>query len=592
MRTRIPLGRVRVWAGVASVLAVVGCGKEPTPVAQVSAPADPPAVVTPPPSGPTTPPPSGPTAPPTGTTPVVPILPGGVAINPFAGTPPTGQGGTFVPPSSPTFTQPDALPGPGAPVPAQPPVPPTQPPAQPPMPGVQPPPAAEPPPATPPKPEDPPATPPTETTKPAKVEYPTSVGGKNLEGWLAELVYTSGGPVQKDDQMRETAVKMIPSFGPDARKPSVGRLIDAIRADPDPGVQIAAITVVSNMGFDMRDEVRPVLAVLQQRLANSVSGNIVRMYCVRSLASFGPDAVGAVPHLKNVCIDPSWETRREVAIALSLIGATPLDERGKPKKNKEGVEIGPNKLAIETLLDYQLKDRSVTVRLDAAKSLLALGPPVPKTPAEFAELTKEIQKTIADLVKFESGAKGAPTTNKYGGRPDRGVYAWALVVQIMYDDRKAADNLKELAKLVAEPEGPNANQVRLFAIQAIGACGVLVGKQEPAVSEKVIGAVTDALRYTEPVLVYTAMTTLALLGKDASAAVPTLQKIAAQEPKVPEGAPKGTPPDDSLQRAAKQTIEVIKGTRKMEDFGKEELKAAPPKPAEPKPADPKPAEKK
>jgi hypothetical protein len=329
------------------------------------------------------------------------------------------------------------------------------------------------------------------------------------------------------------------------------------------------------------------MAVLQQRLLTSVSGNIVRMYCVRSLASFGTDAVGAVPELRKVCIDPSWETRREVALALSLIGATPVDERGKPKKNKEGVEIGPNRLAIDTLMDYQLKDRSVTVRLDAAKSLLALGPPVPKNPADFAALTKEIQTTIADVVKFEGGAKGAPATNKYGGKADRGVYVWALVLQIMYDDRKAADNLKELAKLVAEPEGPNANQVRLYAIQAVGSCGPLVGKQEPAVSEKVIGAVTDALRYSEPALVYTAMTTLALLGKDSSAAVPTLQKIADQTPKVPEGAAKGTPPDDSLQRAAKQTIEVIKGTRKMEDYGKEELKAAPPKPADPKPADKK-----
>jgi hypothetical protein len=109
--------------------------------------------------------------------------------------------------------------------------------------------------------------------------------------------------------------------------------------------------------------VRPVIQILTARMKVGTTNSIVKMYCVRSLGSFGPDAVGCVPAFRDACRDPSWETRREVAIALSLVGAAPVDDKGQPRK-KDGAVIGPNRLAIETLLDYQLKDQSVTVRME------------------------------------------------------------------------------------------------------------------------------------------------------------------------------------------------------------------------------------
>lgn len=580
MSIRVPLWRAGVWAGVAGVAALVGCGKDPQPVAQVP-PANTPAETPP------TQPPAPPVSPPTGagTAPTLPgggaVLPGGFAFKPATpgGTPPTGAG-TFVPPTSPTFTPPETLGGGG-------PVPPGTPPAPATGPGPMP-----PKPSDPPKPADPPPTgPEPETPKPmtpAKVEYPSTVGGRDLKGWLKELEYTGGGPVQRDDQVRETAVKMIPTFGPDARKPAVKPLINAISSDPDPGVQIAAITVVSSMGFDMRDEVKPVIQILNQRLKQSGSGNMVKMYCVRSLASFGHDAAASIPFFKENCLDPSWETRKEIAIALSMIGAAPTDEKGNPKKGKDGHPIGPNVEAINVLLDYQLLDRSVNVRLEAAKSLLALGPPSIKDPLEYIEKTKKPIEAIDKAVKFEGGKGGK--TNARGATPDRGMYVWTLLLQVMYDDRKANDNLLELAKLVKEPDGPKADEVRLFAIQALGVGGGLL--QNPTLPkgtvEKVVKAIADALAYEhEPVLQYTALQTLAMIGKTADAALPAVEKLAAKSPKPPpEGSPKGTPPDDSMQRMAKQTAEVLVGKRKIEDFGKEdpkpgekkdEVKAAPPK---------------
>jgi HEAT repeat protein len=562
------------------VAAAAGCGKDPQPVAQVppaTTPADTPTTQPPPPVGPPA------TA---GTTPTRPgdgaVLPGGFVFKPpgTPATPPTG-GGTFVPPSSPTFTPPETLGGGNPPPPGTPPAPPTGP-------GPMPPKPADPPakPADPPPTNTEPETP--KPMTPEKVTYPDKVAGRDLKGWLKELEYTGGGPVQKDDQVRETAVKMIPSFGPDARKPAVRPLINAIQADPDPGVQIAAITVVSSMGFDMRDEVRPVIAVLQNKLGLAGSGNMVKMYCVRSLASFGPDATTAIKYLKDSCLDPSWETRKEVAIALSLIGAAPADDKGNPKKGKDGHPIGPNVDAINILLDYQLLDRSVNVRLEAAKSLLALGPLSIKDPLEYIEKTKKPLEAIDKAVRFEGG-KG-PKTNARGATPDRGMYVWVLLLQVMYDDRQANANLLELARLVKEPDGPKADEVRLFALQALGVGGGLLQNPtlEKGTVEKVVKAVADALAYEhEPVLQYTALQTLAMIGKTADPALPAVEKVAASKPKPPpEGAPKGTPPDDSMQRMAKQTAEVLTGRRKIEDFGKEdpkpgekkdEVKAAPPK---------------
>lgn len=560
MNTRV--GKRLAGVAVAGALALAGCGKEPPPVTQ------PP---TPPPTEPAF---TLPTVPATQPEPPPPTDP--VPRPSFPGQPKPMPPGGFVPPDSPTFTQPGTIGG--QPLPGTPVVPP----------GLTP----EPPkPVDPPKPTDPlpgqptPTDPPkTETPKPEKPPtYPEKIAGKTLDEWLKELKYTGGGPVQRDDQIRESAVKAIPGFGPSARKPSVAPLIEAIRADPDPGVQVAAITVVSSMGFEMRDEVKPVIAVLQQRLANSTSGNVVRMYCVRSLASFGSDAAASIPYFKQACLDPSWETRREIAIALSLVGGVPVDDKGKPKDN-----AGPDMRAIEILMEYQLKDKSVAVRLEAAKSLLALGPPFSKDPLKFAELTKAAQDHVIEVVKFESG-KG-PKANARGAVPDRSVYVWALLLQLMYDDRKIPDNIKELAKLVKEPEGQNADQVRMFALQALGAAGsvfpVLAEKDrllddKEKVVPKAVGAVIDALQYKhEPVLIYTAMNSLALIGKSADAAVPALQKIADDKPKPPPpGAPKGTPPDDSMQRMAKQTIEVLLGRRKYEDYGKEDPK--PPEKKEP-----------
>ncbi len=563
----------RLWlAGAVGVLAA-GCGPDanqaklpPPPVAQPDTPLVPPLPAEPKPNSPA--PPLDPKPDPTPTPNPSPMPPTGPGMIPGLPKQPMPGGGGFVEPTLPTFPGFDP---PKTDPKLDPKIDPKIDPNPNPMPPVGP--KVDPPKVDPPKPGDPPVVTPTTTPdpkEPQEQKFPDKVGGRDLKSWLKELEYGGAGPIQRDDHIRELAVRAIPAFGPTARAPAVKPLIGAITADPDPSVQVAAISVISSMGFDMREQVKPVIQVLRGKLANSVSGSIVRMYCVRSLGSFGPDAVSAVKDFTDCCRDKSWETRREVAIAISLIGATDVDEKGK-KRKEDG---GPNVKAIEMLLNYQLRDQSSVVRLEAVKSLLALGPPYAKTPAEYIKNTEILREAAADIVKFETGKGGR--LNKYGGGPDKEVAIWAMLLQMMYDDQSVKSNIAAIAKYVQEPSGDNADQVRLTALQALGAAGKL--------SAPAVPTIRDALKYKhEPALILVAMNALALIGDEAVGAIPDLELIVKEPVKpLPKDAPAWAKPDDSLQRMAKQTIEVIKGTRKMDKYGADDpapVKAPAPVPA-------------
>jgi hypothetical protein len=78
-----------------------------------------------------------------------------------------------------------------------------------------------------------------------------------------------------DPQSREIAIKVLPSFGPTARKPALKPLIAVVDYDPDPGVRQAAVTVISNMGYeeDAKDKgtlmAKAAVGSIQSRLAKT-----------------------------------------------------------------------------------------------------------------------------------------------------------------------------------------------------------------------------------------------------------------------------------------------------------------------------------
>jgi HEAT repeat protein len=384
----------------------------------------------------------------------------------------------------------------------------------------------------------PPATP-SEGSKGKEKEptYPTEVNGRDLNWYLKETSFK----VQPDPQQRESAVRTIPAFGPSARRPAIDPVTNAIYDDPDPGVKIAAITIISNMGFDLRSEVKKSITAITTALNKSGPGDALRMYSVRSISSFGPDAVGAVKNLRSISNDPSWETRLAIAEALGSIGA--------PGKK----DADPDLLAAKTLLDYLVPDKCMAVRLEAVKSLLTIGPPKSKTPDEYKKEIKPYLESLEKRLEFEKGKSG-----------DRCVYVWLLVLQIMYDDRMMGENIKKIAKMIETPEGPNAPLARLYALQALG---VLGKPAAPAVPQ-----IVSALAYPEQPLQMAAMVSLARIGNDARAAIPELEKIKAKLPVKPIDAPADWKPDDTMQKMASDTIDYITGKKKIEDARPEDKK--------------------
>jgi len=389
---------------------------------------------------------------------------------------------------------------------------------------------AEPPkPVDPPKPTDPPKTevPP---VKPKEVKYPEFVDGKDLMTWIKQL----NAATQPDPQLREFALKTLPQFGPEARKPSIGPITELIYKDPDPGVRIIAITIISNMGYDIRDQIKPAVSALRTCINATSNGSIVRLFCVRSLMSFGPEALLAVPEIKLAGNDPSWETRLAVAKALGQIGA-PASE------NQE-----PNDAAAKFLLNTMLKDTCGAVRLEAIHALLQVGPPKPKTPDAYIKDIKLYLEPVEIRVKKEN---------------DKGILCWLYLLNIMYDDRVLKDKDKDyLKKIASYIKAPDAPMVRLHAINA---CSALGPRAAPVIPE-----IMDALNYDEPELVIAAMSALAQIGKDARGAAGVLEKIKAgsKDPVKPPDAPKDWKPDLTLRFVAEDALLYVTGKKTINDL--------------------------
>ena len=481
----------RIWiAGIALMAATLGCTKPAAPVVQV--------VPAPVATEPTIP--ANIIPPPTVEVPVVVVVPPKPDAGPSSTIRPTVPK-TIIPV------------GAEAPKPAEP------------ITGVQLPKPAEPPKVDPPKPTDPSKTedPPKE---PKKYVYPTSIDGKDLNAWIKQL-----NPVaQPDPQQREAALRTLPQFGPEARKPSIMPVTNMIYADgEDPGVRIAAITIITNIGYETREQIKPVVAALRTCLAKTGNGSIVRLHCLRSLMSFGPEAVAAIPEIRAVGNDASWETRQAVATALGRVGAPP------------GEKEEPNDAAAKYLLNTLLKDLCAVVRMEAIQALLQIGPPKPKNPLDYIKDIKHYLEPVENRLK--------PNVEK-----DKGILCWLYLLNIMYDDRVLPEHLKKIAFYIKFPDSP------MVRMHALNACAALGSKAAP-----VIPQIADALSYDQPELVIAAMSALAQIGLEARGTAPELEKIKAgsKDPVKPPDAHKDWKPDPTLRLVAEDALLYVTGKKKL-----------------------------
>lgn len=367
-------------------------------------------------------------------------------------------------------------------------------------------------------------------------EWPKDVDGKNLAEYIKDFD-------SKDPAVRESAAKVIPAFGPDSRKTASRGLVRLI-TDPDPGVRIAAITSVSTIGLETREEVQPAVNQLRLAMTTSGQGSVIKLYATRSIAAFGTDGMSAIGTLMEISTDPWWETRQGVANALGKLGGPQYDD--KPATDPAGRPI-PKKPASEgaqrTLRTLLQKDSCAQVRLEAAYALLAIGPPHPKsgTPEEYKAMVKLNQDAITTAMKTEK---------------DKAIQIWLHMLNIVYDDNAVDTELPKIAGYLQMPDP----LVRVHALNAIA----IIGPR----AKIVVAAVQDALNYEEQPLVAAAVACLASIGKDAAPAIPELEKL------------KTKTKDDAMKKLVTDAIAALQGKK----FGPEVVE---PKKEEPKKDTPK-----
>ena len=341
--------------------------------------------------------------------------------------------------------------------------------------------------------------------------WPAVIDGRDIKAFLADVS-------DPDPQVRETAVRALPMFGPPGQKLAdkeghslVGKALIKAMQDQDPAVRLAAFPAVAALGFSDESEVPTAVRILRTAIENSAQGGPTRYHAVLTLGIFGHRAVPAVRELTLPLVlkDPSYETRRAVAQTLGRVG---ISEHS-----------GPDQRALNALSVTLAADPAATVRMEAMQALLQLGPPLLPRPKE-APLLKDIKDPrdappIDEKVNatYIAAIKKRITPVGKGKAPpetDKQVEIWARVVLMRLDPKEVSDdNLNAVARHIAGSDFG----ARLQALNAFGIMG-------PAGAKKV-DEVMAALEDKDPVIVEAAVRALAAMGPAAKSAVSSLEKL-------------------------------------------------------------------
>ncbi|HET6573557.1 MAG TPA: HEAT repeat domain-containing protein [Fimbriiglobus sp.] len=389
----------------------------------------------------------------------------------------------------------------------------------------------------------PPVFPPTPAPKkeepkkgPAKKgEYPKSVNGRSLGEWLGDFK-------SPDPAVRDSAIKVVPLFGPEARKVAPKELIRLIANDPDPGVLINAILILGAVGTDNKDELHAAARALGGAIAKAGKGSMIRLHAARTLAAMGTDGYEAIPAMIGIANDPSWEIRQASAAALGRLGAPIYEDKppvpGAPYK-LPAIKRQPNMAAMHKLVFALLKDECAAVRMETMQSMIVLGPPYTANPAAYPSLVAPYLAEINQRLKQEK---------------DDTVKIWLYVAQMMYDDRTVDANMKLIAEYLTAREDAQK-------VQALGALAVLGPRARPVVTD-----IAQCVKDPEPTVVVAALTTLVTMGTAAKFALGELEK---QQAAIKDK-------DKDLKQLFEKAIKIIKEGKaepeKKDEKKKEEKK--------------------
>lgn len=331
-------------------------------------------------------------------------------------------------------------------------------------------------------------------TKVPEPKWPTNIAGKGVQDWLKEVT-------DPDPSVREFALKTLPNFGPDARKPASKLLIARMTLEKDPGVRIAVFNTAATLGLEDAD-VKEAVRILALTANEGMPGGLSRLHAVQTLAMVGPKAEPAVSSLVGPpCLDPAYETRRSVANTLGRIG---IDE-----------VTGPNHKALGALSGTLAKDVCAAVRMEALQSLVLLGPPWAEKRPPDAKGPPKIDWKAASVVADNMRARLGTSKTKGPVEADKQLEIWCRVVLMRFDEKEInSQNLGAIAKHI-DPKselGP-----KLQGLAALALFGESAGKQ--------IDAVVGVLDDSDPAVLSSALTTLASMGVEAKPALPELEKL-------------------------------------------------------------------
>jgi hypothetical protein len=373
-------------------------------------------------------------------------------------------------------------------------------------------------------------TPPAAATpeKEKEPQWPKSVNGRSLGEWLNDFK-------SPDPTVRDSAVKVIPLFGPDARKVAPKEIIKLID-DTDPGIRINAMLILGAVGFEDKKDVHAAAKAMAAAVNKTAPGSMIRLHAARTLAGIGPEAFDATAAMVGIANDPSWETRQAVAAALGRLGAPLYDDKPPPPGPYKvpALKRPASTVAMDKLVFALLKDPSAAVRMEAMQSMIVLGPPHTTDPAAYPKLVAPYLAEIDRRLKAEK---------------DHGVKIWLYLVQMMYDGGTIKENTKKIAEYLS---GNDDN----LKVQALNALAVL-GPQ----AKEVLVEITDCLKMMPVEVPAAAISCILSMGNTGRYALDELEKL------------QKTTPNKDLKKLAEEAIKALK-TLKNEP-------AAPPKKDDP-----------
>jgi hypothetical protein len=394
-----------------------------------------------------------------------------------------------------------------------------------------------------------------------KPEWPKLVMGKDLEFWVKEMRES------KDASTRDQAIRMLPQFGPDARKVAGPSLLYAMTKDRDINVKLTAISHVPVLGFDDANMTPGLNALVAMLDPSNLQPNHTKYEAVMALANCGPFARQRTPVVaalvKYACRDASsWQLRKAAAFALGRLGqpmptpekkdAPPPKEiekdkskiKGKPKPLPESPpEDAPDSASVKALLAMldPVLEHSHLVRREAINSLMLLGPPHDE--ATWKELRAALKKPLWGMQDT-----------------DPNIALWSHVVFIQSEIKIIPPNDPNLKALGAHLSSKDVG----LKVEALQAMGILGDTAKPYLQDVIAFATAidpklkiDEIKPDDLSIALAAIWVLSQMPSEKPTVIPVLDKLQSHG-------------IESIKTAAKGSYQFL--LRAKNDPGKKDLK--------------------